>query len=102
MFRIDFFTETNYRHYALPSEVWWLILTYVSIIDLFNVPFCSKFFYACARDNKRLDDKFYISKRILSNCQVYGHFVLTYYMKLRLRLEKNYSESTFLLVKKSC
>ena len=63
------------------------------------------FFCACAHDNKRLDDKLYISKRILSNCPVYGDFrgfVLTYYIKLRLRLEKNYSETTFLLVKKSC
>ena len=62
------------------------------------------FFYACAHDNKRLDDKLYISKRILSNCPVYGDFtgfVLTY-IKLRLRLEKICSETTFLLVKKSC
>ena len=79
-------------YYALPAEVWSFILTYVSIIVLFNVCLRSKFFYACTHDKKRLGMKLRISKRIVTNYPVYGHFrgfVLSYYKDLSLKFEKN-------------
>lgn len=72
------------------------------IILIFSL--CSKFFYVCAHDNVRLDETMHISKRLEANFPVFGDFrsiILSDHKNLGLKVKKNFSETTFLLVKKS-
>ena len=57
----------------LPVEVWSLIVSYLSVIDLFNLSVCSKYFYVIAHKNTCLNKKINISKHLISNdLMVYG------------------------------
>ena len=62
---IIFFTEID--PCMLPVEVWSLIVSYLSVIDLFNLSVCSKYFYVIADKNTCLNKKINISKHLISN-----------------------------------
>ena len=61
---IIFFTEID--PCMLPVEVWSLIVSYLSVIDLFNLSVCSKYFYVIAHKNTCLNKKINISKHLIS------------------------------------
>lgn len=74
------------------------------LLIFLNVSLCSKFFYVCAHDNVRLDETMHISKRLVGNFPVFGDFrsfILSDHKNLGVKVKKNVSETTFLLVKKS-
>ena len=99
-----FFTETC-PYYNFLTEVLLLILTYVAVINLFNISLCSKFCYACAHNNERLDEKICI-KRLITNYPVFG-FILRALCCLIMRtyalnFKKIILKSAFCLLRKSC
>ena len=51
----------------IPPELWSIIVSYLQLIDILNLPFCSKYFYQICSKNKRFSDAKNISQKLLSN-----------------------------------
>ena len=87
----------------LPIEIWELLLSYLSLIDLLNVPAFSKMFYRLSRDNQTLKIKLNSSYSLVSCTDFFDRYYdkcLSFSCQLSHRLQKHFDEDLISVVKK--
>lgn len=59
----------------LPSEVWFIIVTFLGPFDIFNLSMCSKGFYKIVHQNKKYKKIFIHSRKIVGGVNLNETFV---------------------------
>ena len=87
----------------LPVEIWMLNLSYLPLIDLFNVSICSKAFYSMARENVQLKMKLKYPHSLIKCSDLFERYwglVLSVGHEFSKKFMNYFDEDNFLLVKK--